>query len=84
MDMWGYGHGWGFGGGMWILTIIFWLLVIGGVIFIVKGIATQKGGSALPPADDSPLTILQKRYARGEVDDETFKRMKQELEKSGE
>ncbi|WP_455206639.1 SHOCT domain-containing protein [Kaarinaea lacus] len=79
----GWGMGWGLGGGMWILSILFWIFVIAGMFFIARGFVTQKNKPESPPADDSPLTILQKRYARGEIDDETFKHMKQELEEKG-
>jgi len=79
MDMYHYGHGWGFGGGMWFLTILFWVVVIGGIIFIAKGFVSSGKNNLTPPPDDSAITILEKRYARGEIDDATFKRMKKEL-----
>ena len=63
--------GWGFGG-MWFLTILFWLVVIGGVIFIAKGFVSPKNTSLPPPPDDSPINILKKRFAKGEIDEETF------------
>ena len=83
MDMFNSGHGWGMSGGMWFLSILFWVLVIAGIIFIARGFVGSKDKLVTPPSSDSPLTILQKRFAKGDIDEETFKRMKQELEDQG-
>lgn len=65
-----------FGGGfMWI----FWLLVIVVIIAGVKAVMTgntQRGGSQ----KDSALSILEKRYARGEIDREEYQKKRRELE----
>ena len=78
MDMMNFGHGWSMGSSMWILPILFWGLIIAGIVFIAHGLTSQKRQQ-----QDSALTILQKRYAKGEIDQDTFKRMKQELEDKG-
>jgi len=67
----GYG-GWMFGG-MWIFTLLFWVLVIAGVVLLVKSLSKQN-------TLESALEILKKRYARGEIDKETFERMKKDIE----
>lgn len=65
-----------FGGGfMWI----FWLLVIVVILVAVKALMagnTQRGDSQ----KDSPLSILEKRYARGEIDREEYQEKRRELE----
>jgi len=65
-----------FGGGlMWI----FWLLVIVVIIAGVKAVMTgntQRGDSQ----KDSALSILEKRYARGEIDREEYQKKRRELE----
>lgn len=65
-----------FGGGfMWI----FWLLLIAVVLIVIK--ATLAGTSQRwRPKDDSPIGILKKRYANGEIDEEEFNRRRKELE----
>lgn len=72
-----FGHdGWlGFGGGfMWL----FWLLIIVVLIAVAKmAMGTGTGSSA--PRDESPLDILKKRYARGEIDEEEFEKRRREL-----
>ncbi len=66
-----YGYG---GTIMWIGM----LLLLGVVIYILwlqKGAGDQKKGEG-----ETPLDILKKRYARGEIDKEDFERMKKDLE----
>lgn len=67
----GYG-GWMFGG-MWIFTLLFWVLVIAGVVLLVNWLRRQN-------TNESALEILKKRYVRGEIDKETYERLKKEIE----
>ena len=69
MMYWGYGTGW-----IWqILMIAFWIAVIVGIIFLIRWllILTGAGGRAAR-SEDSPLEILKRRYARGEIDKQEF------------
>jgi len=49
------------------------------VKIINEGIKKEKNPA---PSDDDPLTILKKRYAKGEVSKEEFEQMRQDLENS--
>ena len=72
--MMGNGGGMWFGGGfMWLL----WLLIIVVIFIVVK---SMLGDGVRANNTDSPLQILQKRYARGEIDEEEYKRRRRELE----
>ena len=72
--MMGNGGGMWFGGGfMWL----FWLLIIVVIVIVIKSLL---GGGVNRNSTDSPLQILQKRYARGEIDEEEYKRRRRELE----
>ncbi len=75
MDMMNDGPGWWMGG-MWLLSILFWILVIAGTVLVIKWLMDRgKDGE-----NEAPLDILKKRYARGEIDRETFERMKRDIE----
>ena len=68
-----------FGGGfMWI----FWILVVVALIVVIKAIAGGggSGSNSRSPQSDSPMEILKKRYARGEIDEQEFERRRKELE----
>lgn len=73
----GIGWGMGFGG---IFMILFWALVIGGIVVLVKWITSSPGGNNAPD-DRSALDILQERYVRGEIDRDEFEQKRQDLEK---
>jgi len=80
-----YGHG--MGAWAWTLLGLFWVVVIGLVVLCIVAIQTarshiggprdgrdggnsQDGGS--DSRDDSAIAILDRRFARGEIDEETF------------
>jgi putative membrane protein len=74
---------WGFGGGNWamvIAMIVFWVVVIVGIVYFIKWLAGQGGGSRVaPPHEESALDILKKRYARGEMNKEEFEQKRKDL-----
>ena len=78
MDMMSNGQGgWMMGYGMWPLSILFWILIIAGVVLIIRWLMEGKEASNL---NESALDILKKRYARGEIDQDTFEQMKRDIE----
>lgn len=66
-------------GGMWLLLILFWILIITGVVLIVRWL-TERNGQEKISLTESPLDILKTRYAKGEIDREIFEKMKQDIE----
>ncbi len=71
-----------FGGGfMWIVWILLIVLLVWVIRAAAGGGGSGGGSSAPPPTPETPLDILRKRYARGEIDDEEFERRKRELER---
>jgi len=71
------GFGWGYGFG-WIFMILFWGLVIVGIVAIVKGLMGSSTNTN-NPQQKTALDILKERYARGEVEYEEFEKKKQDL-----
>lgn len=67
------GHGFFGAGFMWI----FWILLI---LVIVWAVKAASGSGDAPRDRRTPLEILKERYARGEIDQATFERMKRDLE----
>lgn len=73
-------YGWGMGSGLgWFLMILFWVLVILGIVYLVKAIT---GSARKGEKEESALDILKKRYARGEINKEEFEKMKDDLMKT--
>jgi putative membrane protein len=74
--MGGWGMGW-FGG---IFMIIFWILILVGLVFFIKWlIQSTSRGQAGGGDGNRALEILKERYARGEIDKAEFETMKLEL-----
>ena len=74
--MYGWGMGW-MGG---IFMLIFWILVIVGMVFLIKWlIHMSRGHSEVRPGSSSALEILRERYARGDIDKAEFEEKKKDL-----
>ena len=69
MMHWGGDFGMGFGGG-WIFMILFWGLIILGVVYLVKMLLS--GSSAEGKKNESAQEVLEKRFAKGEMSKEEF------------
>jgi putative membrane protein len=77
MHWYGGMHDWG---GHWlagVFMVLFWVLVAAGIVALVRSLARSGGGSAAPP--ESPLDILKRRYARGEIDKAEFEQKKKDI-----
>jgi putative membrane protein len=66
-------HGRMFTGILWILFLVLALILVYG---LVKG---KKVGLSDSPTADSPLDILKRRYAKGEITKEEFDRIKGDI-----
>lgn len=75
MGGYGYGMAGGFG---WIFMILWWVLIVVGIVALVKWVgapSTDAGGRSGSKA----LDILKERYARGDIDDQEFQKRKRDL-----
>lgn len=71
---------WGMGYGILgsFMMLLFWGLIIAGIVFAIRWIS--HGGPVKSSLEhETPLEILKKRYAKGEIDREEFGARKQEL-----
>jgi putative membrane protein len=72
---------WGPGGGFWlgaVFMLLIWTLIILGVVALVAWLAKQSRPGAQTPTE-SPLDVLNKRYARGEIGKEEYESIKKDL-----
>lgn len=78
--MWGH-DGFGFGwGGMGIGMLLFWALIIGVVVVLVRGLGGATSAASDPgPRERAALDILGERYARGEIDKNEFEQKRHDL-----
>jgi len=74
MNSWGLGHGL-FG---WLMMLLFWILIIVGVVLVVRWLVDQ-GRLKESQSEEIPIDILKKRYASGEIDKDQFETMKRDL-----
>lgn len=75
--MFGWGHmmDWRYGGMfMWIPVVVVIVVV---VLLITQ---TTRPGRSDSPLRESPMDILKRRYAKGEITKEEFQRMKKDLQ----
>lgn len=71
------GYGMGILGGLFML--LFWGLIIVGLVLVVRWLWDHGRSETPVGAVEAPLDILKRRYARGEITKEEFDRMKQDL-----
>ena len=68
--------------GMHWLGWILWILLVGGVVWAIARF--QRGPADTPPPSEpreTPLEILQRRYAEGELSSEEYEERKERLER---
>lgn len=67
---------WGAGGAvMMLMMLVFWGLVIAGVVLGIRWVA----GHGRQDRPDRALDILRERYARGDIDKEEFEARRRDL-----
>jgi putative membrane protein len=76
-DMMGFGF---------ILMLVFWVAIIALVAWLFSGLFHQAKGASLPlstarsnDSPESPLDILKRRYARGEISKAEYEEMRRDL-----
>ena len=76
MMNWGGFGGMGFGGFGWIFMILFWVLIIAGVVYLVKLIVS---GNSKGERKETAEDIVKRRYAGGEIDKKEYEEKLRDL-----
>ncbi len=65
--------------GIWmVFNLIFWILVIAGIVLLVVWVGQKAVGGA-SRTEESALEMLKKRYARGEISKAEYEEKKRDL-----
>jgi putative membrane protein len=70
---------WGGGMGPWgyvfmsVSMVLFWALVIGGIVVLVRWVSADRRGQRPPTESVDPRQVLAERYARGEIDETDYR-----------
>lgn len=75
-DWGGYGMGWGIFGALHML--LWWVLIILGIVVLVKWLFSGRARSA-QGIENRALEVLKERYARGEIGKDEFDQKKRDL-----
>ncbi|MFA6475756.1 MAG: SHOCT domain-containing protein [Patescibacteria group bacterium] len=60
--------------GGWLFMILFWVLVVAGIVVLVKWLVQQSSNQPKTPSD-----VLKDRYAKGEINKKEFDQKKKDL-----
>jgi len=77
--------GYGMNGGGWIVMVLLWVGILAVIVFALVRIFPSRedrsGAPAVPfvPTPERPLEILDRRLASGEIDIETYDRLRERI-----
>jgi len=71
------GGGFGFGG---VVMILFWIVIIGAVVVLVRALAGGHWGGGQIGGGRSARQVLDERFARGEIDRDEYEEKRRLLQ----
>lgn len=74
------GFGMGFGWFGFLMMAVFWMAVIAAAIWLFNNLFPQNRQSTNGNEPETAVTILKKRYARGEMNKEEYEAIRHDLE----
>lgn len=78
----GYGWDWGDWLAMGLIMLLFWILLLTAVFLLLRWFREQRsggGGGARHQDNDAADRMLAERFARGEIDEEEYRRRRSVL-----
>jgi putative membrane protein len=73
MMYWGNGMGgWGYVL-MTVSMLLFWGLLLAGVVLLVRYVGSDRRPPAPPPTGPDPRTVLAERFARGDINEDDYR-----------
>lgn len=73
--MYGYGTG-----SVWMMLMpLLWIALIAAIVWAVIRLAQRPGGEHHTPHRETPEEILDRRFALGEIDEDTYTRTRDRL-----
>ena len=76
---WGYGNNYGFWDFVFMLLTM--TLIVVGVLLVIRLVARDTSSGASSKGQETALDILQKRYAKGEIDKDEYEEKRKVLSK---
>ena len=70
--------GYDMGSGGWIMMILFWTVLLAVIVWAVRYVPRGRGATGTRPPEQA-REILDARLARGEIDTETYDRLRAKL-----
>lgn len=74
----GYWGG-GFGGFWMIISIFFWIGILAIAALMISKLFARKGGARIGDGSQTPMEILNRRYAAGEITEKEYLKIKKGL-----
>lgn len=80
MGRWMMGD-WGMGWFGMIFMLLFWVLIIAGIVFLIRWLVQSSGSRnrSNVGTGSQAMDILKERYAKGEISQDEFESMKKEI-----
>lgn len=63
----------------WILSLVFYVLIIAGIVLLIWWLVRQSTGTASTPKGKKALEILDERYAKGDISEKEYNKIKKDI-----
>ena len=74
----GFGGGWMVAGG-WLMMLLFWGVLAALIVLVMRAVQGADSSPGSGPSQ-SPMEILKRRHASGEIDDQEYEHIRQQLQ----